>query len=170
MSLVPVFIIIFFTINLEKQYLVVALALLIVPVLDKRRAMVKGGIDQKRIARWLFLLGASAAVIMSKPESFEFALFTLFFAAVPEEWFFRAYLMPALGAGIKANIVTSIAFSMLHLVTQGSTTAMLVFLPSLFYGWLYQKTNDLVAVILLHALSNIVYVAFLHDYVQWLYV
>ncbi len=44
-------------------------------------------------------------------------------------------------------------------------TALLVFLPSLFYGWLYQRTRDLPLLVLVHALSNLVYVMFLAGYV-----
>jgi membrane protease YdiL (CAAX protease family) len=73
----------------------------------------------------------------------EFALATLFLAALPEEWYFRAYFMTRLGNGLQANVVASILFSLMHGLTRGWTTAALVLLPSLLYGWLYQRTRDL---------------------------
>jgi len=36
--------------------------------------------------------------------------------------------------------------------------------PSLVYGWLYQRTRDLPLIVLLHALSNLVFVMFLSRY------
>jgi membrane protease YdiL (CAAX protease family) len=36
--------------------------------------------------------------------------------------------------------------------------------PSLAYGWPYQRTRDLPLIVLLHALSNLVFVMFLSRY------
>ena len=88
---------------------------------------------------------------------------TLLLAALPEEWFFRAYFMTRLGGDLRANLVTSVVFSLLHGLTWGWVTALLVFIPSLFYGWLYQKTRDLVLLVIVHTLSNLVYVMFLRE-------
>jgi hypothetical protein len=63
------------------------------------------------------------------------------------------------------NVAASLLFSLMHALTRGWTAAALVFLPSLFYGWLYQRTRDLPLLVLLHALSNLVYVLFLAGYV-----
>ena len=93
----------------------------------------------------------------------EFALTALLLAALPEEWFFRAYFMMRVGGDIRANLVTSVVFSLLHGLTWGWVTALLVFVPSLFYGWLYRKTRDLVLLVLAHLLSNLVYVMFLRE-------
>jgi len=45
------------------------------------------------------------------------------------------------------------------------TVAVLVFVPSLFYGWLYQRTRDLPLLVLVHALSNLTYTLFLAGFV-----
>ncbi len=86
-------------------------------------------------------------------------------AALPEEWFFRGYFIARLGKGIQANAITSVLFSLIHGLTQGWTVAVLVFVPSLFYGWLYQRTRDLPLIVLAHALSNLIYVLLLAGYV-----
>lgn len=82
-------------------------------------------------------------------------------AALPEEWFFRAYFMSRVGNGLRANMIASMLFSGLHGLTRGWGAALLVFMPSLFYGWLYQRTRDLPLLVLVHALSNLVYTLFL---------
>lgn len=91
----------------------------------------------------------------------QFALATLLMAAVPEEWFFRAYFMVRVGRGWSANLTSSLLFSLLHWLTHDWLVALLVFVPSLFYGWLYQRTRDLLLLILVHALSNLIFVLFL---------
>ena len=150
-------------------YLILSACMLFVPVFDRNWSLPKINCTSKHIFTWLVLLLPIPFFIIYNPDLLAFSISTLLFAAIPEEWFFRAYIMTRLGAGIKANVLTSIVFSLLHLFTQGGVAALLVFVPSLIYGWLYQKTNDIVVVILLHALSNIEYVGFLSSHLQWLY-
>jgi hypothetical protein len=73
--------------------------------------------------------------------------------------------MTRLGKGIRANAIASVLFSLMHGLTRGPMAAVLVFLPSLFYGWLYQRTRDLPLLVLAHALSNLVYALFLAKFV-----
>ena len=107
--------------------------------------------------------------------------------ALPEEWFFRAYFQQTLQtiltrqAGIGrlplpvdnmaaawiANIITSTLFAILHVPLQG-VMGLSVFLPSLFFGWLYQQKNDIILVILVHALFNLFYIIILHPAMQGL--
>jgi len=120
------------------------------------------------------------------------AISTLLLTALPEEWFFRAYFMTRLEryivqgffsknatasspflndlhkkySGLSANILTSSLFALLHTPTQG-WFGLTIFFPSLFYGWVYQKTRNLLLVILLHALSNIVFFIYLSDLTRW---
>lgn len=98
-----------------------------------------------------------------------FALSTLLMAAIPEEWFFRAYFMARIGQGWRANLAASLLFSLLHGLTQGWPAAIRVFAPSLFYGWLYQRTGDLILLVLMHALSNLLFVMFLTGYLEEIY-
>lgn len=114
---------------------------------------------------WTALLICGLALLLAwRPSELPFALSTLLMAAIPEEWFFRAYFMPRMGLGIRANVIASALFSLMHGLTRGWTAAVQVFAPSLFYGWLYQRTNDLPLLILVHALSNLIFVMFLTGY------
>lgn len=162
--LFPVFSIIYITTEFSRQYQLVGLVLLLTPLFDKYWRVPLGGVDQKRVIMWLATLMVGVIAIVFRPKLDEYALLTLIFTAIPEEWFFRAYLMTRLGVGLWANILASIAFSLMHVVSHGGVTALLVFFPSLIYGWLYQKTNDLIIVMLLHAVSNVIYIGFLNDY------
>ena len=110
---------------------------------------------------WLTLALATLLVVALQPERAGLALSILLFTALPEEWFFRAYFMARLGVGWRANLIASLLFSALHGLTRGWETALLVFMPSLFYGWLYQRTQDLPLLVLVHTLSNLVYAMFL---------
>jgi membrane protease YdiL (CAAX protease family) len=114
---------------------------------------------------WAGLLIAGIALLVWQPSKMSFALSTLLTAALPEEWFFRAYFMTQIGQGWHANLVASLLFSLLHGLTHNWYTALLVLMPSLFYGWLYQRTQDLPLLVLMHALSNLVYVLFLAGFV-----
>lgn len=100
------------------------------------------------------------------PQHLASAVSALLIAALPEEWFFRAYLQTTLEThrrfrGLRAILVASLLFSLIHGLSRDWTTALLVFIPSLFYGWLYQRNHDLLLVVLVHALSNLVFAIFL---------
>ncbi|MCR4347295.1 MAG: CPBP family glutamic-type intramembrane protease [Sulfuricaulis sp.] len=114
---------------------------------------------------WAGLLIAGMALLLWQPSKMSFAFSALLTAALPEEWFFRAYFMTQIGQGWHANLVASVLFSLLHGLTHNWYTALLVLVPSLFYGWLYQRTRDLPLLVLAHALSNLVYVMFLAGFV-----
>lgn len=140
--------------------------LLFLPLLDRRWALPAIPRSRTHYAAWGGLLAATALLLIWQPLRVEFAFTTLLTAALPEEWFFRAYFMMRLGMGLQANLASSVLFSLMHGLTWGWVTALLVFVPSLFYGWLYQKTRDLVLLIMVHALSNLVYVIFLGRYLR----
>jgi len=118
------------------------------------------------IMAWLGVALAMALLVTLHPERARFALATLLLAALPEEWFFRAYFMDRIGGGWRANVISSLLFSLLHGLVRGPEVALLVFLPSLFYGRLYQETRDLPLLILTHALSNLVFVIYLAQWFQ----
>ncbi len=119
------------------------------------------------------------------PYRLEALLGMFIFIVLPEEWFFRAYLLVKLeklsaayitvngrGAGylsglfipLAANIGSSVMFALLHLPLQG-LQGLLVFFPSLVFGVVYQKTNDLILVVLLHLLSNICYLLLIKQFI-----
>ena len=113
---------------------------------------------------WAGLLISFIALLVWRPSEVPFAFSTFLMAAVPEEWFFRAYFMSRSGKGIRANAIASVLFCLIHGLTRGWTAAVLVFVPSLFYGWLYQRTRDLPLLVLVHALSNLIYIMFLANF------
>lgn len=102
----------------------------------------------------------------SAPQGAKFALASLALAAIPEEWFFRAYLLRVLGFGVAANLVTSLLFSAGHAAAFGWEIGLLVFPASWFYGWVYQRTGDWILVVLLHAVSNLLYVTFFREFLK----
>ena len=114
---------------------------------------------------WMLLLIMIATLLLLYPSNSVFIAQTFFIIALPEEWFFRAYLLTRLGGDTRANIISSIAFSLLHAITRGPVVALEVFAPSLFYGWIFQKTKSLSLCIFAHAISNIFYVLVFERYI-----
>jgi len=114
---------------------------------------------------WTVLSLLITLLVVWQPHTANFVLGNLLLAALPEEWFFRAYFMQRIGTGWHANLAASLLFSLIHGLSRDWTTALLVFAPSLFYGWLFQRSRDLPLVTLAHALSNLVFMLFLARYV-----
>jgi membrane protease YdiL (CAAX protease family) len=139
--------------------------MLFLPLLDRNWHLPALSRSRSYYLAWAGLLIAGIALLSWRPSEIPFAISTLLIAALPEEWFFRAYFMTRLGKGIRANVIASALFSLMHGLTQGWAAAFLVFVPSLFYGWLYQRTRDLPLLVLVHALSNLVYAMFLAGFV-----
>lgn len=139
--------------------------MLFLPLLDRHWRVPALPRSRWRYLIWAALLVIGLALLAWWPSAAPFTLATLLTAAIPEEWFFRAYFMTRLGQGNRANVITSMLFSLMHGLTRGWAAAALVFLPSLFYGWLYQRTRDLPLLVLAHTLSNLIYVLFLAGYV-----
>lgn len=135
--------------------------MLLLPLLDDRWKPPAFRLHRGNLIAMAGLLLVIVALLVWQPQHWKYALTTLLFAALPEEWFFRAYFMVRLGGGWRANFLTSLLFATLHGLTRDWVTALLVLAPSLFYGWLYQRTRDLALLILLHALSNLIFVLFL---------
>ena len=78
------------------------------------------------------------------------------FVAFSEELFFRVYLLSYF-----SNLLTSILFTIPHIIIYQDLHSFLTFFPSLFYGFVYQKTKSFSLVVVLHFLSNQFYIAFL---------
>ncbi len=146
-----------------RTYLLTAL-MLFLPFFDRGWYCPKVSFSRFQLLLWsLCLLGASG-IILFNPAMLGIALTTLLLTALPEEWFFRGYFMSRLEqAGFNslyANLSTSTLFALLHVPTQG-LLGLSVFFPSLIFGWVYQRSRDLILVILLHALSNIIFFAYI---------
>jgi membrane protease YdiL (CAAX protease family) len=147
-----------------RDYVLVGL-MLFLPLLDQSWQPPKL-LTHRRYAHILAgILLAAAGLLIWQPTFLSYAVSTLLLAAIPEEWFFRGYLMTRLGGDTRANLISSVFFSLVHGLTRGWSAAVLVFVPSLFYGWLYRRTRDLPLLVLAHALSNLVYALFLADFV-----
>ena len=78
--------------------------------------------------------------------------------ALSEEIFFRVYLM-----SFFSNFITSILFTIPHILLYGDLHSFLVFFPSLIYGLVYQKSKSFILVAVLHFLSNIIYSIFISN-------
>lgn len=178
-----------------RTELVTAL-LLFLPLLDTSYKKVNA-LGYVSAARWhlfarFFLLAAFTLLVLLPPQNIQFALITLFLVALPEEWFFRAYLMTqlesaltkqqlntqykaqeagssagllkAIPVSLLANLIASLFFALMHLPLQG-LWGLMVFFPSLFLGFLYQRDNDLFIVVCVHALFNLLYINYLVNYI-----
>ncbi len=151
-----------------RDYVLIGL-MLFLPLFDRGWRIPALPRARPRLLIWIGLLIFGIALLAWRPSGLPFALSTLLMAAIPEEWFFRAYLMTRIGQGWRANLAASFLFSLLHGLTQGWPAAIRVFAPSLFFGWLYQRTGDLILLVLVHALSNLLFVMFLTGYLEEIY-
>jgi hypothetical protein len=108
------------------------------------------------------------------PDGFvEAALTQVIVIAIPEELFFRGYLLKRLeeafpprrrllGGGIGvALVVSATLFGLSHVVYDLNPLRMATFFPGLLFGWLRSATGSIAAGAAVHAASNL-YIAVLH--------
>ena len=152
--------------NYEMRGLLLTGLLLLLPFVDPYWQKPVFKVNPYRGLLWLLVGGALWGLL-----SFDLyaALAMVMLTALPEEWFFRAYFMRRLeslyASKWLANVSTSVLFSLLHVPVQG-WAGLAVFFPSLFFGWLYQRYEDFILLVLLHALSNVLFFMFIKD---WLF-
>ncbi|WP_121011835.1 CPBP family intramembrane glutamic endopeptidase [Hydrogenivirga caldilitoris] len=72
--------------------------------------------------------------------------------SISEEVFFRGFMMGSLG-----NLKTSFLFSLAHLIHFPTLNSLLVFFPSLIFGYAYIKSGSILTPILLHFTANLFY-------------
>jgi len=125
----------------------------------------------------MVLLLLYGLIVILHPQHAEKAMAILLLTALPEEWFFRAYFMTQLeryfasmhnrhtAIAWTANTTASLLFALLHIPTQG-WFGLSVFFPSLFFGWIYQKQKSLTFVIVLHAISNLVFIIYIKEFLH----
>jgi membrane protease YdiL (CAAX protease family) len=101
------------------------------------------------------------------PRIIDDALGQILVIALPEEAFYRGYLMTALDdawgtpwkvAGAKLGfglVVSSALFAVGHLLTEPNAQRLAVFFPALLFGWLRARTGGIGAALLFHALCNL---------------
>jgi hypothetical protein len=99
--------------------------------------------------------------------SLEFCLVQMVVVALPEELFFRGFLLKLLeekwppkrrilGGGVGlALVVQAIAFALIHLPKDHDPRALAVFFPALLFGWMRSATGSILASTVTHGASNI---------------
>src|SRR6185312_567327 len=97
----------------------------------------------------------------------EFCLVQLIVVALPEELFFRGFLLKLLeekfppkrrilGGGVGWALVISAAmFALIHLPKDGDPRALATFFPGLLFGWMRSATGSILAATITHGCSNI---------------
>jgi len=111
---------------------------------------------------WLILVSVGLPVV--GPPTFIFWLKLTVLMPVLEEIVFRGGIQAALiskplfarrwGGVSLANLITSLLFAALHLVSQPPLWAALVFIPSLVFGWARDRYNAVLPCVLLHSVYN----------------
>jgi len=97
----------------------------------------------------------------------EFCLVQLVVVALPEELFFRGFLLGLLerrfpprrrilGGGVGlALVLSAAAFAIIHLPKDGDPRALATFFPGLLFGWMRSATGSILGSTITHAGSNI---------------
>ena len=97
----------------------------------------------------------------------EFCVVQLLVVALPEELFFRGFLLRLLearfppkrrilGGGVGwALVLSAAAFAIVHLPKEGDPRALAVFFPGLLFGWMRSATGSILAGTVTHGCSNI---------------
>ncbi|MBA2542039.1 MAG: CPBP family intramembrane metalloprotease [Deltaproteobacteria bacterium] len=121
-----------------------------------------GGLDAVHFPP-VTLMGSPA----SQTLSLEFCAVQLVVVALPEELFFRGFLLGLLekrfppkrrimGGGIGlALVLSAAAFAVIHLPKDGDPRALATFFPGLMFGWMRSATGSILASTVTHAGSNI---------------
>ena len=115
--------------------------------------------------RWL---GPENGALRLPPNFPLLVLSQLVVVAIPEELFFRGYLMERLervwpptrrllGAPVGlALVVSSVLFALGHLLVIPNPQRLAVFFPALVFGWMRARTGSIAAGAVFHALCNLV--------------
>ena len=149
----------FFLTGIAQTITLVALMLL-TPLFDKRWHL-ESLFNLGNVYVYILLIDLSLILIFMHDVEKSILINQFMFVAIPEEFFFRAYLMRVLGMNNKANVVVSVLFSLLHVFTRGWFIGLAVFVPSLLFGVIYQKYRDVLMVTLIHFLANIFFLTVL---------
>lgn len=104
---------------------------------------------------------------LAKNSFSEFCVVQWLVVALPEELFFRGFLLRLLeqrfppkrrllGGGVGlALVLSSLAFAIVHLPKDGDPRALAVFFPGLLFGWMRSATGSILAGAITHGASNI---------------
>jgi membrane protease YdiL (CAAX protease family) len=112
-------------------------------------------------------LGVRGAHLQLPPDFLLLALSQVVVVAIPEELFFRGYLMGRLeerwpsgwrllGAPVgRALLASSALFALGHVLVDFDVQRLTVFFPALVFGWMRARTGNIAAGALFHALCNL---------------
>lgn len=145
--------------NSDFQFIILIFPLMLLPFID-RKWVLKKSIFQTNQGSLLILILLIVLVVLPVALNIITAATVasiLLYAALPEEWFFRAYVLDRLGNDTKANIISSLLFCSIHALGGNFIHATLVFIPSITLGYVFIKYGNLGIIVLLHLLFNIVY-------------
>lgn len=99
--------------------------------------------------------------------SFEWCLVQWLVVGLPEELFFRGFLLKKLeerfppkrrilGGGVGlALVLSAVAFALIHLPKEADPRALATFFPGLLFGWMRSATGSILASTITHGCSNI---------------
>ena len=94
------------------------------------------------------------------------SLFYLIYTAIPEEIFFRGFMYasvenePLFWKISKANLVTSFLFALAHVLVYYNPAMFKTFFPALVFGFLYERSGSIIAPVIFHWLSDVIYTIF----------
>ena len=95
------------------------------------------------LVRWLMLI-----ILYPVLEEFVFRGLVL-------EWLHKRLARRRLGLLSLANLLTSVLFVAVHFIAQPWYWALLVFFPSLVFGYMKERHNSLISPIILHSTYNL---------------
>ena len=107
------------------------------------------------------------------PKWFSFFIFELVVIALPEEFFFRGYLLSRANVILRKNLsllgtqvgwglpVVSLIFALSHTLIHYQWWHLLIFFPALLFGWLRERTKTITASVFFHAACNL--------FAQWVF-
>lgn len=96
--------------------------------------------------------------LLSKAPSLKFWLSSFIVVALPEEFFFRGFLYEMIeGTAWKKIVVTSILFSITHVLIGYSLLRLLTVIPGIALGYLRHRTGEIFTPAILHNFFNLIH-------------
>jgi uncharacterized protein len=101
------------------------------------------------------------------PGLMRFLIFQIFLIALPEEFFFRGFIQSQMNRVFPARFktlgfawgwalpLTAFIFALSHTLITFQWWHFSIFFPGLLFGFLREKTNGLIAPIIIHGISNV---------------
>jgi uncharacterized protein len=122
-----------------------------------------GGLDSLHAPPWSWSLDTDLKKVLSAG----FVLVQMLVVALPEELFFRGFLLGLLekrfppkrrflGGGIGlALVLSSLAFALIHIPKEGDPRNLATFFPGLAFGWMRSASGSIMGSTIMHGSSNI---------------